>query len=102
MLIFLQENYYENYTNYNAFFEESIPNLPVDIFTEKESPFDIRVSKIDFESLLFKKINFSAGFKYIKSDLQIKDEEKLIESILKANDKGKIKIKIWIFDFRIC
>lgn len=59
---------YENYTNYNAFFEESIPNLPVDIFTEKESPFDIRVSKIDFESLLFKRINFSAGFKYIKSD----------------------------------
>ena len=59
---------YENYTNYNALFDESIPNLPADIFTEKESPFDIRVSKMDFESLLFKKINFTAGFKYIKSD----------------------------------
>ncbi len=59
---------YENYTNYNAFFEQSIPNLPIDIFTEKESPFDIRVNKIDFESLLFKTIKFTAGFKYIKSD----------------------------------
>ena len=29
---------YENYTNYNALFEEDIPNVPLDIFTEKESP----------------------------------------------------------------
>ena len=40
---------YENYTNYNALFEEQIENLPLEIFTEKESPFDIRVSKLDFE-----------------------------------------------------
>ncbi len=59
---------YENYTNYNALFEEDIPNVPLDIFTEKESPFSIRVSKIDFESLLFKKIKFTAGLKHVKSD----------------------------------
>ena len=46
---------YENYTNYNALFEEQVENLPLEIFTEKESPFDIRVSKLDFESLLLKK-----------------------------------------------
>lgn len=59
---------YENYTNYNAIFEEQIANLPLEIFTEKESPFDIRVSKLDFESLLLKKIKITAGIKYIKSD----------------------------------
>ena len=59
---------YENYTNYNALFEEQIENLPLEIFTEKESPFDIRVSKLDFESLLLKKIKITAGIKYVKSD----------------------------------
>ena len=59
---------YENYTNYNAIFEEQIENLPLEIFTEKESPFDIRVSKLDFESLLLKKIKITAGIKYVKSD----------------------------------
>ena len=59
---------YENYTNYNAIFEEQIANLPLEIFTEKESPFDIRVSKLDFESLLLKKIKITAGIKYVKSD----------------------------------
>lgn len=59
---------YENYTNYNALFEEQIANLPLEIFTEKESPFDIRVSKLDFESLLLKKIKITAGVKYVKSD----------------------------------
>ena len=59
---------YENYTNYNALFEERIPNLPLEIFTEKESPFDIKVSKVDFESLLPKKIKITAGIKYVKSD----------------------------------
>ena len=59
---------YENYTNYNALFEEQIENLPLEIFTEKESPFDIRVSKLDFESLLLKKIKITAGVKYVKSD----------------------------------
>ena len=59
---------YENYTNYNALFEERIPNLPLEIFTEKESPFDIKVSKVDFESLLLKKIKITAGIKYVKSD----------------------------------
>ena len=59
---------YENYTNYNALFEERIPNLPLEIFTEKESPFDIKVSKVDFESLLLKKIKITAGIKFVKSD----------------------------------
>lgn len=59
---------YENYTNYNALFEEQIANLPLEIFTEKESPFGIRVSKVDFESLLLKKIKITAGVKYVKSD----------------------------------
>lgn len=59
---------YENYTNYNALFEEQIANLPLEIFTEKESPFGIRVSKVDFESLLLKKIKITAGIKYVKSD----------------------------------
>ena len=59
---------YENYTNYNALFEERIANLPLEIFTEKESPFDIKVSKVDFESLLPKKIKITAGIKYVKSD----------------------------------
>lgn len=59
---------YENYTNYNALFEEQIANLPLEIFTEKESPFAIRVSKVDFQSLLFKKIKITAGVKYVKSD----------------------------------
>ena len=59
---------YENYTNYNALFEEQIANLPLEIFTEKESPFGIRVSKVDFESLLPKKIKITAGIKYVKSD----------------------------------
>lgn len=59
---------YENYTNYNALFEEQIANLPLEIFTEKESPFEIRVSKVDFQSLLLKKIKITAGIKHVKSD----------------------------------
>ena len=47
---------------------EQIANLPLEIFTEKESPFGIRVSKVDFESLLPKKIKITAGIKYVKSD----------------------------------
>tara|TARA_A100001011_G_scaffold164604_1_gene173224 strand:+ start:211 stop:2604 length:2394 start_codon:yes stop_codon:yes gene_type:complete len=59
---------YENYTSYNAIFDEETLNIPRDIFTEKESPFSVRVGKMDFESLLLKKIDFTAGFKYVKSD----------------------------------
>ena len=75
---------YENYTNYNALFEEQIENLPLEIFTEKESPFDIRVSKLDFESLLLKKIKITAGIKYVKSDFT---------NINSVNIDGKIQEK---------
>ena len=59
---------YENYTNYNAFFDENDQNTPSEIYTEKESPFNVKVSKIDFESLLFEKIKFTSGIKHVKSD----------------------------------
>ena len=75
---------YENYTNYNAIFEKQIENLPLEIFTEKESPFDIRVSKLDFESLLLKKIKITAGIKYVKSDFT---------NINSVNIDGKIQEK---------
>ena len=103
---------YENYTNYNALFEEQIENLPLEIFTEKESPFDIRVSKVDFQSLLFKKVKITAGIKYVKSDftninsVNIDDEiqekysnqsildEKIMAGYSQANFDLNKKIKI--------
>ena len=61
---------YQNFTNYEANFSTTEYNLPDNLYTEKESPFEINVSKLDFETELFSKVNYTAGLKYVKSNFE--------------------------------
>ena len=46
--------------------ENSLPQR--NLLSKKNSPFDIRAYMLDFEDKILKKVNFSAGLKFIKSD----------------------------------
>ena len=61
---------YQNFTNFNANFSATEYNLPDNLYTEKESPFEINVFKLDFETELFSKFNYTSGLKYVKSNFE--------------------------------
>lgn len=64
---------YYNSMTYNAydFFSNDSFELPNRLWTEKDSPFDINVFKVDFEGKLLKNsIDLEAGAKYVSSDFE--------------------------------
>ncbi len=59
---------YENFQNWDGDFSNVIFETPENIYTEKTSPFNIKVFKLDFESKIFSLVDYSGGIKYVKSD----------------------------------
>ena len=59
---------YDNYTNYDADFLAQSDLTPDNLYTEKTSPFFIRVAKLDYKAKLLSKFDYTAGLKYVKSN----------------------------------
>ena len=59
------------------------PLFKRDLLSEKSSPFDIKAYMLDYEDVIFKNVNLSAGFKYVKSDFinenSLFEENKIVD-----------------------
>ena len=59
------------------------PLFQRDLLSKKSSPFDIKAYMLDYEDIILKNVNLSAGFKYVKSDFinenSLLEENKIVD-----------------------
>ncbi len=87
---------YENFQNWDGDFSNVIFETPENIYTEKTSPFNIKVFKLDFESNFFSSVDYSGGIKFVKSDF-INQNSVLVDYIVDDLFTNESRLDEYIF-----